>query len=491
MARLLAIEWNDAEARAVVAASRGEDVVIEQAFSVALRAPAPAADQAGPDVGPQIAAALAARGIGRIDALVSVGRANLELRQLSLPPAPDEELPELVRFQALREFTGLQEDWPLDFLPIDDDPQQARRVLAAAIDRKLVEEIQKTCHAAGLKPRKLLLRACAGASLLQRRTDAGAAQVRLLVDMLDDEADLTVLIDRKVVFLRTARLPGDPLAAAESAQALLAEIRRTIAAAQNQLDSRRVEAIVLFGTGPQHTALAELLAQQLAMPAELFDPFAEVRLEGELRRALPKHPGRFAPLLGMLVDELTASSHAIDFLHPRRRPQPPSRRSTYILAGAAGAGVVLLALLFGWLQLQGLEKEIGQLDQESKDLDDELARAPKVLDAVEEIDKWRSSDVTWLNELRWLSENLPKAEEVMLTQLQAGPSTQARARPGTRGGELSLEGLARSVDTLGAMKKSLCDPQHDLVNKDMSADTSHKLYSLRFKCSVYVTPETP
>ena len=36
MSQLLALEWNDSEARLVVAASRGNRVVIEQAFSVPL-----------------------------------------------------------------------------------------------------------------------------------------------------------------------------------------------------------------------------------------------------------------------------------------------------------------------------------------------------------------------------------------------------------------------------------------------------------------------
>lgn len=36
MPQLLALEWNGSEARAVVAASHGDEVIIEQAFSVAL-----------------------------------------------------------------------------------------------------------------------------------------------------------------------------------------------------------------------------------------------------------------------------------------------------------------------------------------------------------------------------------------------------------------------------------------------------------------------
>ena len=261
---------------------------------------------------------------------MAIGRSNIELRQLTLPPAPDEELPEIVRFTAMREFNALEENWPLDYLPIDDAPDQPRSVLAAAISPELVEQIQRTCQTAGLKPRRLILRPCGAASLFCRQQTEGRPRARLLVELLVDEADLTVIIDRKVIFLRTARLPGDPLTDADAGQALLAEFRRTMAAVQNQLGGRKVEEIVLCGTGPQHAALAELIDSRLATPAEVFDPFAGLTLGEDLKRAMPERPGRFAPLLGMLLDELlhapTASISSIR-ASARRRPAVASTTS--------------------------------------------------------------------------------------------------------------------------------------------------------------------
>ena len=207
----------------------------------------------------------------------------------------------------------------LDFVPIDDDPEQARSVLAAAIDPSLIEQINATCHGAGLKARRLILRPCAAASLLARSgDDEDGDQVTLLVDLLVDEADLTVVQGGKVVFLRTARLPADPLVDEPTRQALLAEIRRTVAAAQNQLGGRRVASIALCGSGEKHTALADFLAEKFGTPTRLFDPFGGIRLAGALKKELPDHPGRFAPLLGALLDELDQTPHAIDFSIPAR-----------------------------------------------------------------------------------------------------------------------------------------------------------------------------
>ena len=78
-------------------------------------------------------------------------------------------------------------------------------------------------------------------------TRARRSPARLMVDLLADEADLTVLVNEQVALMRTVRLS----AADDDAQAkaLLGEIRRTIAAAQNQLGGRRIEKVILCGRG--------------------------------------------------------------------------------------------------------------------------------------------------------------------------------------------------------------------------------------------------
>jgi len=502
MIRLLALEWNENEARLAVASSRGDEVVVEHAFSVTLGGIGAAASQAFPggqagaeaapsgeagagaapiDVGKKIAAALSARGIRRIDTLVAIGRASIELRQLTLPPAPDEELPEMVRFQALREFNALQEDWPLDFIPLDEDPAEPRNVLAAAIASDLVEQIQGTCQAAGVRLRRLILRPCGAASLFCRRQTDGRPRARLLVDLLADEADLTVIVDRKVIFLRTARLPGDPLVDAESAQALYGELRRTMAAVHNQLGGRRVESIVLCGSGPQHATFGEQVAERLGTPAEVFDPFEGLRLGEELARRLPEHPGRYTPLLGMLLDELHQAGHAVDFLHPRQKPKPPSRVKQYVLAGLGVVAVVGLLFLYRSIRIEQLTEEAQELEAEVKKWEALAGQTTKLQKAATDIQAWQAGDLVWLDEVRWLSERLPSAEEAMLTQFQA--STTAR------GGEMRLEGLARSVDTIKAAEEKLRDREHRLIGKETAESTSQKGYSLRFNSSIYVGPE--
>ena len=483
MVRLLALEWNESEARVVVGGLHKSEAFIEQAFVVPLPGTGSEEGPGPSEVGQQIAAALSARGIRRLDTVVGIGRASIELRHLTLPPAPDDELPDMVRFQALREFNALQEDWPLDFIPLDDDPNQARNVLAAAIAPELVEQIQQTCQTAGLRVRRLVLRPCGAASLFCRRQAESLPKVCLLVDLLADETDLTVVVDRKVIFLRTARLPADPLTDPESAQALLGELRRTMAAVSNQLGGRRVELLALCGTGPLHAALADQLAARLGTPTELFDPFAGLRLEGPLRQQLPEQPGRFAPLLGMLVDELEGAGHSLDFLHPRRRPPPPSRVKRYAPAGLAAAVLVAALGGYSWLDAARKDQRIASLQAEVQKWENQAQKVAKLQKVAAEIRAWQAGDVVWLDELRWLSEKLPPAQNAMITRLQAAAAPRG-------GGEIELEGLVQPpVVTIKQIEQSLRDATHRFVSKDTADSTSTKNYSQQFKSVVQITAE--
>jgi Tfp pilus assembly PilM family ATPase len=483
MSQVLALEWDNSEARLVVAVSRGGRVVIEQAFAVPLRLPGADEEQQEVDIGAGIAAALAAHGIGRSETLVAVGRASIELRQLSLPPAPDDELPELVRFQAMREFNQFEEDWLLDFVPSDEATQEGPRgVLAAAIGPELVEQIQRTCQKAGLTPERLILRPCAAASLLGRTHPAGPTPPRLLVDLLSEEADLTVMIDRKVVFLRTTRISGDPLQDGDQRRALVAEIRRTIAAAENQLGGRRIEAIAVCGSGEQHAAMAESIEKDLGTPTKLFDPFAGLSLSRELGERLPDQPGRFTPLLGMALAELEQTGHAIDFLHPRRRPQPPSRQPKLVAAGAVV--VLLVGSLFGYrsLQRKWVNDDIRRLTNENKQLEREVAAAKKAVEAERAVRRWTDTDVVWLDELHKLSSDFLPAKQVMVTKLRFVPAV-------ARGGRIEVEGLADKATSITELEDGLRNESRRVVDAGSGDDQSNKFYPKRFGSSIYVEPE--
>jgi Tfp pilus assembly PilM family ATPase len=475
MSQLFALEWDPREIRLMVASGRGRQVVIEQAFSIPCESDPSAADTAE-QIGQRIAAELDSRGLGRAEAVVAVGRNSIELRQLQLPPAPDEDLPEMVRFQATREFNELDEKWLLDFIPIDGTADTPRTVLATAIAPAVLAQIEAVCRHAGLKMLRLLLRPCEAALLLEDEKSIPSGQAVLLVDPLGVEADLTAVVGGRAVFLRTTRISSDP----PPLQALLAEIRLTMAAASNQLGGRRIESIVLCGDPRSYGDLASTIQAELGLHVELFDPFGGVKLGQALAESPPQHPGRFAPLVGMLLAELKPSKHAVDFLHPRRRAEAPDARKRWMIAGAVAAVLLLGLIIYARVNHYLLVNAVTRLVQESKGMDEAITRAKKVRSSTSEIAKWADEEVIWLDRIYTLNDGFPPAQDTVLAQLSVNS--------GVRGGQIDLKGFARQQDVIDRIGKGIAAHGNRMGSKSSSQNNALPPYSWTFEASVLSKP---
>lgn len=479
MARLLALEWDGNEARVALARTRGATVQLEHAFSIPLAQREPGVKIDAKAVGKQFAEELAKRGWNKGEALVAVGRSAIEMRFLTTPPAPPEEQPDLVRFQAMRQFTTLGDEWPLDYVTLGTQADGGLNVLAAAISTDLVAQMKAICAAANLECKRLLLRPFAAASLVKQRAADG--RCRMLIDVLSSDADLTVLIGPQVMFPRTAKLPsGDDEFVS---RALVGEVRRTIIAAQNQLGGRRVEQVIVLGDGRHQVALRSLLQQELQIDVEVLDPLSFVELTDEARANQPESTGAFAPLMGMLIDEATEQAPAIDFLNPRRRPEPPNRRRLYSWIGGAAAAVALVIFGLVWLQLSRLDGRISELQRELAQQKKLADQGRPVRDEVAKLDQFETANVFWLDELRELSEEFPPADKARVDEFYAfSKGTDAPA-------SVTLQGGASEANVIGQIENSLRDARHSITGSGGREDERATEMRWRFKEEIRISPE--
>jgi Tfp pilus assembly protein PilN len=412
--------------------------------------------------------------------LVAVGRANIELRVLTLPPAPAEELPDMVRFQALKQFSTMGENWPLDYVPLEGVAEN-NSVLAAAIAPDVVDHIRTVCGQIKVEPKRLVLRPFAAASLWRRRSED--RRCTLMVDMLADEADLTVLTGGQVVFTRTVRLAlgGDD----ELSRSLIGEIRRTIAAAQNQLAGQRVERVVFCGDNEAQAPLRAQVSQNLSLDVEYFDPFSGLEFASGAAARMPEHPGRYAPLLGIVLDAAAGDRPAIDFLDPRRRPAPVSHRRRYLTAAAIGVCVVLVFVFYIWIELAALDARIATLDTQSKGLAAKLKKLSETERDIVPIDEFTKSDVNWLDELYHLSANYPPATDAIVTDV----TFMSAGRTG--GGQATVDGFARQSNLLDQLLTGLRDERHLVSNTGSNFDDKQDLFKWRFSESIAIAGEDP
>ncbi|MFH1919125.1 MAG: hypothetical protein ABIP48_04440 [Planctomycetota bacterium] len=475
MARILAVDWDQHEARYVLGATAGGKVTVDAIESVPLVDVAEGGAEPHPDLAGSLTAAMSNLKLGRTPVLVGVERSSIELLHFTLPPAKDSELPELVVNQAMHESQLVSEQSVLDFLPLGDDPTTPRNVICAALSPGEMERICQTCEAAGLKPTRMLLRPFASASLFVQ-TATPAEAVYLLVSRITDQVDLIIVVDGKPVFFRTVRLPegvGEDQATAR----LLAEINRTLAAApQSHLRGETVECIYIFGRSDDHRDLIEQIRGELLLPARVFDPFEALRVPEE---RTPEDCGRFAPLLGMLLDE-AAGSHAVDFLHPRKMPQPVNR----VRIAATCAGVLAVAILgvayntwSTWSEINGENQVLAERVRDLKETGKKAAQRQKLIDAVSQ---WQARDVIWLDELRDLSLRFPSTRDVVVSRMLLSSSQSS--------GSISVEGLLRSPDVLVKLENQVRDPYRRVRSKRVQQQKAEKDYAWVFETSLSVRP---
>ncbi|MEE3370431.1 MAG: hypothetical protein VX346_13920 [Planctomycetota bacterium] len=472
MAKILALESDAQEFRLLIGTPRGRDVVIEEALSIAI------SEDSGANAA-ALASALESRKIDKADVFVAIGRSQVELRLLSLPLSPPEELPEMVRFQAMRQFANIGETWPLDFVTLSDTSDDSQmNVLAAAISPEQVDQICTGCSVAQLSPQRMVLRPFASASLLRHQGKANQGDCQLLISMTSSEAELTVLSDGQAAFLRAVRLPLDD-AGNLVPKALVGEVRRTIGAAQNQLNGRTVDKICLCQGAAEASALLDSLTSELSLEIDRLDPFDGMRLSKKLESDPPTYPGRFAGLLGVLADEAKETHTGIDFLHPRQKPPPPSKLRRNLWIGTGGGAIAAAVLLYVTVTIWMKSTEIADLKATIAANQKNLEVAQQDIENEAAISVFLQGDITWLDELLWLSQTFPDAEDALIKTLSLNANSK-------QGGRIDLDAFARTGETIGRAEAVLRDDRHEVQPDGSQEDSSKKGYYHSFRERILV-----
>jgi hypothetical protein len=368
----------------------------------------------------------------------------------------------------------LDDNWCLDFVPGSDDPSSPRQVTAVAISPDALTHINQQATTAGLKAERILFRPFAATSLLNRLT-AGEEPSCLLVNCVGSEVDLSMLAEGKNVLSRTVRLPGADDQAIDQAR-LLTEITRTFAVTPVSSSDESVEAKVCFlGSQTEHQDLIDLVTVEAGLQAEAVDPFTALKVPEPLRRP---DCGRFAALLGMLLDE-AADTHTIDFLHPRKSRPTTSRWRTGGIVGGAVAAVALMIFGHVWMTVSDMDGDNRQLFVQYKKMDPTMKKIAEQKKTIEAIAAWKGRDVNWLDELRDLSIRFPGPRDAVVLRMNMRFS-------GKSGGLVDLQGLVRDPKVLGNMEYQVRDQYRRVRSRRIQERSLEQDYTWMYETSIDV-----
>jgi len=489
MPRILAIDWDRQEARALLLSSGATGTSVAGAWSASL-ATADPDGLTGKQIGSRLAAAMSGQLPGKVTTLVGVGRDNVQIKLLSLPPAPADELPDLVRFQAEREFTALGSDAALDFIPLSGDEVTPHQVLALALSPAGMTEALEVCQALGVEPDRIPARACAPAALATRGGASGSGKVALIVNPLAEEADLTVQADDKIVLVRTVRLP-DPTQADARQRALVGEIRRTLAAVRQQLADRQVEKVIICGADSPMISSGALRGE-LGLPVEILDPATQAPSGLSTKGLSAESLGRFSAVLGMALAEADRRPPIVDFANVRRRTEARRFNRVHALATAVAAAAVLWFGFYFWRQISEPKRELADLQNRIRDLQTQSDKYKDVTAQAAAINRWLATDVNWLDELEQFArrvrpqpltaKDFPTANDAVITQLTV-------IRPvgiGAAGGRLDVKGVAKSPSAVKELEERLRDSAHRVTPGGGNQDKAVPGYDWSFGLAVHV-----
>ncbi len=474
MVNKLAIDWDESELRLVVAQCNGPNVTVTDAAVI------PLVDN---NVIETLRSAIKQRGLEKTETLVAIGRGKAELRELRLPPVPDEELPDMVRFQAIRTFASAGDSATVDYL-VTKRTSDGIEMIVAAVGPAGLTEVRETCQAADLEIKRISLRPLASAALyFSQGRDVGANHVSgvgdtLLIDLLANDAEIIVARNDRVIYVRTVRMPATEQ---KLGKALAGELRRSLAACGSR---GSLERVILWGRESVHAEEQEMLSQASNSDVQVINPFDLVKVRPETKSGLPEHIGRLAPLIGLLAADEIAADRLVDFLNPRKRPeQTPNSVRKIAMIGIPIVAVSLMGLLM-YRQVSDLDNQIQQLRSANALRKADLEKASASIQRTESVDSYLDGNVNWLNEVQRLAIAMPPSDKMIVRSL-AGAVDDRRG-----GGALTVVGGVTQAEVIDEFENALRDDSHRVAGDGASDRKSDDGYRLGFTETISIDPAT-
>ena len=371
--------------------------------------------------------------LGKCDTVVVFGRDDVEVRSMIFPPVPSDEIPEMAKFQASKEFTEYDQNASLDYVLFDGVRKDKKHILAASLTKSKREMVEDVISGAGLDLQRIVLGPCESAKrfatiTVQHRT-GGSGKTTLLVEMGELSATLVLMYRGQPAFVRTAHFQKSVWTELDQADKkhfedaseltkwkwLTSEFKRTVVAAINDVPSDKIDEIVLSGVGERYEKLVSLLQESMAVPVSLFNVWRFENREGEIKNHLPVFEEQFLPLIGALTPALAEKPNTLDFRNPKRKPEKRSNRNLVTTIVVVCVLLVIMAGVWGFFRRMALEDELKIAQRQHKELLEGTVQYEQLRLQNDEINKWKSKDVNWLEQLEWLSSSLPRSQDVIVT----------------------------------------------------------------------------
>jgi Tfp pilus assembly protein PilN len=357
----------------------------------------------GEEAGTALRARLRELGVRTRRVHVALSRRRAVVKAIELPAVAGADLRRMVGFELERHLPFPAADALYDFEVLDQTPGQPVRVLLVAVERRVFERVNQLLREAGLVPRLVDVGIHSIAVLAAPGPKARPRDGRVVLQIEEAEAELTVVRGSRPIASRAFPLPLD---GKERGQTLAEELRRSLAPLR--LEDRDAVADVLVA------GRADLPATDWAqLPLHLATPLpAGVRGVPKDPDVLPalavaaRRPGRGALRTNLMPDEL----------RPRPFPWPLA-----VTAGLVALNLLLalavpgLTMIRDERRLHSLNRALDRLAPQVREVERIAGGVERGRREVEILRGFQAQHVRVLPLLRELTDLLP--QDVWLTNV--------------------------------------------------------------------------
>ena len=450
MSDFLVLEWDPRCLRGLDVHATGGTIQVRHAFEM----PQPSGHEQ-PALKEWFNQYLTEHHISTKQVIVTLPRESVVVRRLELPDAPDEDLPQMVRFQAAAKSSLSLDELALDFIPLPRrEGSLTRDVLLAMVPQTVVRAIRDFIDDGQRELVAIRLSPIGAAELVahiegNKPPDPKAAT--LIVVRHGERVEISVAWMRQLIFTHAARLADD--STEQQNAVILTEVSRGLMAFQNLNMGFKLTDGFLLGAEGELPGLAEALQKRLPITVRTVNPFSLVKLADD-KLKLILHQSAYAGLLGSVWSQTQPKIEVLNFLAPRKpviKPDTTRERRRQAAIGAAVAAVCIL-LVYG-VRLYQLDASISRRGDEISQLDDALKKGKPLLDAARTVDEWVQEDVNMLDEVGHFEKQLPKTDRIYLTKMAVKvPSARQPA-------ELHVEGHSREEIDIRRLREKLIAPE--------------------------------
>ncbi len=487
MADYLALDWDDQRLVGVAAHMASKSVQVRAVLDFKW------AQSEIPSEQPAAAGKRLREELDRVSAsngpvMVSLPREEAIVRLLELPECSDDELPELVRFQAVTRSAVPLEKLLLDYLPLPAlQAAPGRRVWMATINKQVADRVQTLLSAAGLQAEAIGLSSIGAAELIAHQTGASGAATDpaiVVVSCVDLRVEVTAFWQNRIVLMHAATLSTHDTPEEQLSQ-ILAETARATVALSQAAPGVQIGSGWLIGARTSHSLLAEKLSERFGFKFQLLtDPASTPGVTNDAGSALLDSPLAWSPL-GLLLKHASQRIDSVDFLHPRRQHPKPDRRKLYMILGAAAA-VLLVIGIWGAIQRKvwQLDDEIASVDAGNKRAQELLKKNASLMETAGSVDDWTQRDIDWLEQFRVIEQAKGGADKLYLTMFDANVGTRDKLAT------IVAAGRAKLPNEVDDFEDRLHTQGFRVTPKEISEDATDPLYPVKIDLNLDIIPKS-